>query len=80
MNLFYNELVFGGKSRDYLLSLQLRKLQVWCEIGVAEGRLQAAMSTLCSFLQMMFDMYVQSLQSLDSKGVMIGKLFERNRR
>lgn len=29
VNLFYNELVFGGKSRDYMLSLQLRKLQVW---------------------------------------------------
>jgi hypothetical protein len=31
-------------------------------------------------LQMMFDMYVQVQQSTDSKGAMIGKLFERGRR
>eukprot|EP01134_Creolimax_fragrantissima_P004405 CFRG4405T1 len=31
-------------------------------------------------LQMMFDMYVHMLQSTDSRGVMIGKLYERQRR
>lgn len=29
---------------------------------------------------MLFDMYVQGLQSTDSKGAMIGKLYERMRR